>query len=257
MALLPGRRCSLIAVMALCAFPMASSAQFIVAPNNLANHLGNLENRSPIGTLGNYRYQQVYAASQFSALSGPTLLTQIAFRPSIIGDPFYAYFPSLTIKFSTTSKNPDFLVNTFANNIGPDEVTVFSGGITLSSAGFSGSGGPSFIPSPFDVIINFTTPFLYDPSQGNLLMDTLNLNGPIFEFFDAELVEGDSISRTYTGEGGNAFSPTGGFDSVGTITRFAFGDAAALPEPGVVAMGAGICSVGLMALRRKRRARRV
>ena len=50
---------------------------------------------------------------------------------------------------------------------GVDEVVVYDGELTLSSA-FS---GPSAGPKDFDIIIALQSPFYYDPRAGNLLLD--------------------------------------------------------------------------------------
>ena len=66
-----------------------------------------------------------------------------------------------TLSLSTTSKDWNNLSATFASNIGPDNQTVFSGNLAQSW---------SF---PKTMTITLTTPFLYDPSKGNLLMDVI------------------------------------------------------------------------------------
>ena len=64
------------------------------------------------------------------------------------------------------------LTNTYATNIGPDNTVVFSGPVTFSSPGCAGPG-----VCPFDMVLTFTTPFLYDPSQGSLLLDFEHIGG--------------------------------------------------------------------------------
>lgn len=69
----------------LLALPVSGAASVIVVPNSLQNTEGNDNNGFPFN-LGNFsdssmRFQQVFDASQFSLLSGPTYITQIAFRP--------------------------------------------------------------------------------------------------------------------------------------------------------------------------------
>src|SRR5690349_6742831 len=55
-----------------------AKAALIVAPNSLANVEGDVSQTLNIGL----RYQQVFGASQFSAIpAGGAFLTQIAFRP--------------------------------------------------------------------------------------------------------------------------------------------------------------------------------
>src|SRR4030095_3707437 len=71
----------------------------IVVPNSLAAIEGNSDNTFPFGFeantapvfLASQRYQQVYSSSEFGALSGPSVLTQIAFR---LDTPSYVVPPS-------------------------------------------------------------------------------------------------------------------------------------------------------------------
>ena len=73
---------------------------------------------------------------------------------------------------------------TFADNVGPDNTLVFSGPFTAASPGC-----PQNLPvCPFDININFTTPFLYNPMQGRLLLD-LKVTG----YFGVD-GEGDAVS---------------------------------------------------------------
>ncbi len=58
------------------------------------------------------------------------------------------------------------LSTTFANNVGPDNTLVFSGSDTMNGAGCA---GPA--PCPFANNIMSTTPFLYNPANGPLLID--------------------------------------------------------------------------------------
>ena len=80
------------AALGLCLLAFASSGfrhafaatTTIVAPNALENVEGVGGNCIPLtGCIAADRYQQVYDSSQFSALSGPELITQIAFRPDL------------------------------------------------------------------------------------------------------------------------------------------------------------------------------
>jgi len=102
-------------------------------------------------------YQQVYSASAFS---GPAEITAITFFPipdalsnSISGD--------FTIYLSTTGAGVGSLSTTYANNIGANNAQFFNG-VVISVTSFDGA------------------PFLYDPSQGNLLMDMPPMRGRLF-----------------------------------------------------------------------------
>jgi len=230
--------------------PNLSNAQNIVVPNSLASVEGNSNNGFPFnitgaGGLSSQRYQQVYAASQFSSITSPTLISAISFRPDgDFGTSFSSTLSSIQINLSTTVAAPDGLSTTFASNIGGNDTQVYSGSLTLSS---TNTGGP---PRNFDIVITLQTPFLYDPSVGNLLMDVRNFGAGTTTQFDAEVTSGDSISRVFTfGSGvGSATGDTA--DSSGLITQFTF---AAVPEPTTWALiGVGTLGTGVYAWRKKR-----
>lgn len=226
---------------------LSAQAVVIVAPNSFAAAAGPTGNCIPgTGCLGQDRYQQVFASSQFAALSGPELITQIAFRrdEGSTPSPFSHIFSNLAIRLSTTSAAPDGLSPTFAANQGADITVVRSGALTLSSAS-SGSVGPQ----PFDIVIALTTPFLYAPSAGNLLLDWQNIGGESFGFggvfYDAVFAT-DSVSRLFAGPSG---ATTGSADTVGLIAQFSTQPAQA-PEPGTVALlGLGLLAFGMRRLR--------
>jgi hypothetical protein len=98
-------------------------------------------------------YQQIYASNAFSS---QVIITQIGFSQAIPGSRTANY--NLSIGLGTTAKTPAL------------PGTSFGTGFT---AVFSGSLSPVFTATAndFDFLINFTTPFYYNPTQGNLLLD--------------------------------------------------------------------------------------
>ena len=85
----------------------------VVAPNETENQEGNDATVVPfvIAVGGTERYQQVYAASQFSALpSGGAFITGLFFRPDCVLNKGGSRTTNLLINFSTTSKGPDHLL---------------------------------------------------------------------------------------------------------------------------------------------------
>jgi len=199
----------------------------VVVPNGNAMVEGNSNNGYPfdLGGTGllSQRYQQVYAASQFG---GGGLITQIVFRPdATFGSAFMSTLPDIQIDLSTTSAADDGLSSTFANNVGADDTIVFArGALTLSSA-FT---GPPDGPKDFDIIITLTTPFLYNPALGNLLLDVRNFGGGSTTVFDAVSPLGDGVSRVTNTD---VNSGTGTPDSAGLVTGFII-----VPEPGSAAL---------------------
>jgi hypothetical protein len=206
-----------------------ASAAVLVVPNNLAATEGNTNNVYPFNIdsfPSTQRYQQVFAGSAFASVSGPQLITQIAFRPDgPNGFPFSSTIANIQFNLSTTNAAIDGLSLIFADNVGSDDTVVFSGSLSLSSA----DTGPPEGPKAFDIVINLQVPFLYDPSAGNLLLDVRNISGGNTTTFDAEVTSGDPVSRTSTFFG-NVNSPTADFaDTLGLVTQFTI-----TPAPAVV-----------------------
>jgi hypothetical protein len=237
----------------------AVQAQPIVLPNSRAAAEGDSDNAFPFNignpnfNLPSQRYQQVYAASQFPSLGG--LITQIAFRPdATFGSFFSSTLPDIRIDLSTTSRTPTTpappmmtpLSATFATNVGGDDTIVFggAGGAALSlSSAFTGPAGG---PKTFDILINLTTPFLYNPSNGNLLLDVRNFSGGRTTQFDAvDFAQGGGtvINRAFTTISGvNSLTADTTADNAGLVTQFLFGIA---PGPGVVPEPASFILAGI------------
>ncbi len=99
--------------------------------------------------------------------------------------------------------------------------------------------------------INLTTPFTYDPANGNLLMDVVATNttapgGRIF--FDTNGYNNGNLNgNTIMGRGSDIDGFVVGFDSgYGLVTRFS------TPEPStLLLLGAGLAGVGIMRRVRK------
>ncbi len=172
-------------------------AAMIVAPNAQTSVEGNSHTNAPFGHYPNTagRLQQVFAASQFSALTGPEYIVQMAFRPdSSEGKAFSLTTTDIDVYLSTTAVAPDSLVVDFDLNVGANETLVHRGPLSLSSA----FAGPAAGPKDFDIILNLQTPFLYDPRAGNLLFDIRYPNGVGGDHWlvvlDSQNVSGDSVS---------------------------------------------------------------
>ena len=211
---------------------MPAAADAIV-PASLAAVEGNTNNIYPFN-FGSMRYQQVYAASEFGL--DPIYIDAMLFRPdSEAGDAFSTVLASVQVNLSTTSLGPDTLSNEFAANVGLNDTIVRSGALPLSSADVAGPGNTR----AFDVFIPFTTPFLYNPASGNLLLD-IRLSASASTPFDANFVIGDSVSRAYAF--GSA-STTGTADTLGLVTKFQTSPVNAVPDPAsslsLIIMGIG------------------
>ena len=201
------------------------NGQFVVVPNTLTNSNGRSGNSYPFNIGNSVRYQQVYLASQFPATGGPFLISAIAFRPSAFsGAAFTSSVPNLVVDLATTAASPGSgLSATFADNVGSDKQTVFSGPLTLSSK-FTGPG-----PKAFDVIIPLQRAFSYEPSSGNLLLD-IRLPSPLHTTdLDCTWGTGIPTSRLVSRPGG-VDDPQGSGDATPTalVTQFTL---SSLPSP--------------------------
>ena len=148
-------------------------AQVVVVPNAQATNDGNARATTPTGA-ALVRAMRIFDASQFAALSGPSFLTQFAWRPDRILGQSGPHSVNLRIYASTTTRSVAGLSMTFADNLGADNTLVFNGTLNWATGNLPGPGNTR----QFDIVFPCTTPFLYDPAAGNLLLDTqLSDNG--------------------------------------------------------------------------------
>lgn len=217
-------------------FASSAFGALLVAPGAWATTEGPTNNTFPFGSSA-VRYQQVFAASEFASVGGPLIITAMRFRrDGTAGSPFTDNI-TWDVTLSTTGAAPDAMNLTFANNIGADVVTVFTGTQAFNA---SSTAGP---PRDFEAPIVFTNPFTYNPANGNLLWDVTRFSTNVSHPMDAVGVTGDSVSRlratTTTATMGTA-------DSVGIIVQFEYSP---VPEPATIA----VLGIGALALVRRRR----
>jgi hypothetical protein len=239
----------LAGLLALAASPNAIAAA-IVSPSADTSVEGNSNNGFPFNIaffgLSSERYAQVYSATEFG--SGPLLITGLAFRPDANpnGAAFSTTLSNVSIFLMTTTNAPDALSSTFANNEGADKALVHSGSLSLSSANTGPAGGPK----AFDIVINLTTPFLYNPVSGNLLLEVQNFGGGTTTQFDAEATLGDPVSRVFTNDVNGVNDATGNTDTLGLVTEFL---TAQVPEPSSMILF-GSAALMFAAIRRRKKA---
>ena len=177
-------------------------------PNGLMTVEGNGASRLPFAYEGPVRYQQVFAASQFSRVpEGGAYLTYIWFRRNCASSNSWTV-TNLQVNLSTTLKEPDQLDPMFSENIGDDEIVAFETKDYFPPP-LNGSSCPN--TQPFANSMQLDRPFFYDPARGNLLLDMRqddisyrfdtnwppNLPRPRPEdsLLDAQTALGDSVSR--------------------------------------------------------------
>jgi hypothetical protein len=119
-----------------------------------------------------WRYQQVYGSVEFP--QQPILIRELRFRPcATYGRAFTSTVANIQFNLSTTTRNPQALSSTLAQNVGADDTVVRQGPLSLSSRFVGPVGGPK----AFDMIVPLSQPFLYDPARGNLVVDIRNFSG--------------------------------------------------------------------------------
>ena len=219
---------------------------------------GNAQAPTPFNYYGSTgsQVQQIYASSFFPVAE---LISGFSFRayPGAAPSVFFSNsvdISDVVIQLSTTSAGADesgsLPSTTFADNLGGDTTTVFSGALTLTTAA-TGIGA-----QPFDYTVTFSTPFLYNPSAGNLLLDitipsgaTVSGSGFGFLTFDTVNTIDDGIYSVVNIGDGEAASGT--LSTAGAITAFS-ASPAAVPEPGTwLTMITGFGILGL-AMRKRR-----
>ena len=224
-----------------------ATATTIVSPSANASVEGNGNNIFPFNIqpsgFVSQRYEQVYRASDFG--SSPLFITGLAFRPDAqFGSAFSTTLNDVSISLMTTTNAPDALSPIFANNEGADKTLVHSGSLSLSSASIGPAGGPK----AFDIVINLTTGFLYNPTSGNLLLEVQNFSGGMTTTFDGENTFGDPVSRVVTLDLNGVNDATGTPDTFGLVTEFMA--ETAVPEPPSIAIFASAVLV-FAAMRRR------
>ena len=204
----------------LCGLCAAAMGATVTVPGAWTSTSGTSE-PLPILTNSTFRDQELIGPEQFG--SGTALLiTKIGFRAFPGSGPLSATITNLTVHLSTSPLFPNSdngrtqMSTTYADNIGPDATLVFSGPAGLNSSGCT---GPS--PCPFDQVLTLTTPFLYNPALGSLLVDLQytgytatagSLDGALFP-----LPPGGAVAHVSGVSGA-----TGTFSPIGHVLQFTY-----------------------------------
>jgi hypothetical protein len=149
-------------------------------------------------------------------------------------------YPDIDIWMSTTNKTSATLSTVFADNHGPNKTHVHDGQYALR---ILGSGSPrDFAPG-----MRFQTPFYYDPSQGNLLIEQIH-HTPTTPNPSPRSDVQSTPGFTIVAGGFNTQATVGTLFTGLPVYQFEF----AVPEPSAVAL-TNVMFVNLLALRRRRR----
>jgi hypothetical protein len=173
------------------------------------------------------RYQQIFGSSLFG--TSPILITSFAFRADGTENPAAQTInlASLQVIMSTTTAAVNSLSTTFASNLGGDATVVIN-----SVSSFSQPGAlvkTNGITYDFDYLFTFATPFLYDPTQGNLIFDmqTTFGAGTWSRIFDAVNNNTDQTSRAFQ-------ATAAGTGTEGLVVQFTY--TTPTPEPEMLSL---------------------
>ncbi|MBK9387539.1 MAG: hypothetical protein IPN34_22220 [Planctomycetes bacterium] len=200
--------------LALAALAPAQVSQVI--PPDLASAYGSSSSAYPWGgSGGNKRAMYCYDASYFAGLPGPITIQQIAWRaPSgTVGTTIGPLVYQMACDLSSTASAPMALNNTFDQNHGPDRTRVFGGALSV---------GPLSVQNlQFTHVMPLATPFRYDPSQGNFLIDLVCTS------VSGTLAGAQGPFNTHPGVGRianttSAAATTANFPSASTTQNFAY-----------------------------------
>jgi hypothetical protein len=168
-------------------------------------------------------YQQAYAASAF----GPNAVFIDALR--LYGVPTQGGAMGGSIKFSigTTTRAVNALSTSLASNVS-SPLSLFA---EMAVSGYY----------PFLTGVS-ATPFLYDPSEGNLLLQ-VESTGRQDQFFQADYSNSGQVGRAYGGTYPYA-------DGYGFVTSFSV---TATPEPAsIILLGTGLVGLGFVVRKKDR-----
>lgn len=229
------------AVASMIAAPAAFAQVTIGTPNTVQ------ANSFPFGSsVGFTGFQQIYSASLFS---GPLNINSVSlYNTRGTGNfqvgTFNLFLSTTTVASSAITNAPVAdPTNLSANRTGPLQA--------FASVTYSAN---SAVPT---IVTFMGTPFMYDPSAGNLLFEVqfaasgFNTNAA---FFDRVGINDPARNLVGTASTRSAFLGTNGSPNSGFVTTFGVVPTSTVPEPSTWAlMAAGLAGLGVVSRRRKSR----
>ena len=183
------------------------------------------DNTAPFSTFYTGQYQQIYSASVFGQ---PFLISTISFQTGFDSGAQQATY-DFTLSLGTTSRTPGNPGSSYSGTFTP----VFSGIVPVNFTN----------PRSFDFNIPLSTPFLYNPALGNLLMDVVMhsaTDSPPGSSLFAWSQNDPQLGRVYNSSG---TGPATAGPNNGLVTSFT--GATTVPDSGatVLLLGADVAAV--------------
>jgi len=184
----------------------------IVAPHGLGDVDGSTSSPTPTDA---FRIQWLYLASEFPDVpEGGAFVVGHSIRADHVQTTEVTNtFADSLFTLSTTTVNS--LSSDFDANLAEDATVVFDGRTSISYP----VSGPPGSPNPFGTNVAYTTPFFYDPSLGNLLLQQVTTTGNDVPGSEKDWHETSSSRMAYSFDPN---SPMGTPVNSVIVTRFSF-----------------------------------
>lgn len=166
------------------AISAALSAQLsVTVPAGTSAVEGNTNNTFPWGststTFPGLRTQLIYDSSNFTSqgVVSPIVITRLRWRANGSTSTWVGgVYANATVSLGTCPVDQALVTANFVNQQGPDFTACYTGPVQF----LAGTGAGTTVPGPTVVDVALSTPFVYDPSLGDLVIDCDHLLGANF-----------------------------------------------------------------------------